>query len=148
MFNVFRQELNQVKSERLTDEERKKRNKQIRKKYRMKFSRLLHLIPKKSETMQNFSNNIYHSPEKPKSAKSLDGLINLYKELYVQLDTKSKQLKEPLESEKFSKRCRKLRKMFKSRKSDIELLLDNDEEKLAKQLIACTSKILLTKYVI
>lgn len=136
MFDVFRQELNKVKSERLTNEERKKQNKQIRKKYRIKFSRLLHLIPKKSETIQNSSNNIYHSPKNPKPVKTLDGLINLYKELYAQL-----------ESAKCSKKCRKLQKMFKSRKSDIELLLDNNEEKLAKQLIVCTSKILLTKYV-
>lgn len=134
MFVVFRQELNQVKSQRLTDEERKKQNKQVRKKYRTKFCRLLHLIPKQTETIHNSS---CPPPAERKPVKTLHNLIKLYKVLLAQLESASE-----------VKLCKKLKKMFKDRKSDIELLLQNNEDKLAKQLIVCTSKILLTKYVI
>ncbi|KAG8199996.1 hypothetical protein JTE90_006235 [Oedothorax gibbosus] len=133
MFVLCRQEMKDIKRKLLTEDQRKQRNKKTIKKYKAQFCKLLRLSPKQPgaiEVSPAISENI-------RQPRNLTELINLYNNLYFQLDTA-----------KATKKCCKLKKMFKSQKSDIKLLLKNGENGLAKQLIACTTKILLTKYVI
>lgn len=134
LFARCHQELKLIKSKSLSEDQRNTRKKKIVKKYKTQFCKLLRLTPEQPEATEVLpASAVLEAVQKPKNLKEL---VSLYNYLYSQLESASA-----------SKKCGKLKKMFKSRKSDIKLLLSNGEKGLAKQLIACTTKILLTKYV-
>ncbi|GFY44852.1 uncharacterized protein TNIN_260331 [Trichonephila inaurata madagascariensis] len=88
-----------------------------------------------SGTLDNLSSCANQSVEELKPVKTFKKLKALYKNLYQILQT----------SQQYDK-CHTLKKIFRSRKADIKLLIKNGEKMCARKLIFCTSKVFLTRF--
>ncbi|PRD26102.1 UNVERIFIED_CONTAM: hypothetical protein NCL1_39043 [Trichonephila clavipes] len=88
-----------------------------------------------SDTLDNLSSYANQSVEDLKPVRTFKKLKALYNNLYQILQT----------SQQYDK-CHALKKIFKSRKADIKLLIKNGEKMCARKLIFCTSKVFLTRF--
>ncbi|GFR02975.1 DUF4477 domain-containing protein [Trichonephila clavata] len=94
-----------------------------------KLMKHLGLTDDESDTLDSLSSCANQSVEDLKPVKTFKKLKALYNSLYQILQT----------SQQYDK-CHALKKIYRSRKADIKLLIKNGEKMCAKKLIFCTSK--------
>ncbi|GIY72282.1 DUF4477 domain-containing protein [Caerostris darwini] len=135
---IFLQAKNKIKNLKQSNQTTGARRKQVisvTKLTGIKFAKQLGLVGTKSHNFDDEANSSHLQIGELKPVKTFKKLKQLYNTLY-----------HILQSSQQYKNCDKLKKLFRSRKGDIKLLIQSGEKVTAKKLIFCTSKVFLTRF--